>query len=249
MPITEVREDVTLYDTFLVSSEVPSLDYHDGWMSSFAAMGRLNRIPFFNVRNRVHGLPYNNQDARDRNPHKLEIKKIHIHFFGPGGTLLNPFGEDFYPEMNTPGIFRCDLPNHCGAKFFVQKDERLATPAVLCSAGVGFVGGGATFGVAAAGAVAGLTSATSGVPRLKNAFPFADSITIPEGATFSLELEFPEWARELLQVMPGPGDMLVGKLGAGIEGPYVERRVPAYFGIQCALVGKRTIQQRGVAAA
>ena len=243
--ISEVREDVTMCDTVLIGPGVRDLEYNTGWDTSFAATGRHTRLNFFNVRSRVHGLAYSNSDSIDRSPYKLEITKIRCEFFGPGGSLQ--IGADpAFDDAIEPQIFLGDLVYHCGLSFFVQKDERLASPAALCSAGAGIVGSGAIVGTAGNTAPLVYSSASSGVQRLKNGFQFAGSIIIPDGSTYSVELEISEYARQLLQKLSGPGSAYVWKdIGNGPE--LVATKI--YYGIRILLDGKRFVAQRGMATA
>jgi hypothetical protein len=242
----EVREDCRLHDTILIGSGVPHLEFNTGWVDSYSELGRLSKLNFFNVRNRPHGLAFNNQDSVDQTPYKLEISKIHVHFFaGPLTQRISGQGEiPAYEENTSNGLFQYDLENHCGMRFYISKDERLATPAIIAGAGVGIVGGGASNGIGVNPQRADYhLIGQAGIPELKNGFPFPQNLIIPERATFYVELEFSEYARGLLQVMAGPDHVL----RPNQAGTAYDLEKYTYSGIRVSIAGKRTVVQRGEA--
>ena len=81
-----VAENWVLYDTVLIGSYVSSMDYNTGYFATYAAMGGVTTIPFFNVRNRSHGLPYNNQDQQSQLPYVFKIYSVGISWWAPGTT-------------------------------------------------------------------------------------------------------------------------------------------------------------------
>lgn len=256
MGYMNVPEALTLCDTMLVCGYSQSLKWHDGYFVSFAAAGQANSWPFYNVRNRNHGLAYNNQDTRDTLSYAYEIYSIGVDFWAPTVIQQN---QDI-PANGTPGAFltyqnmsaiwTCDLPRHASIRFNVNQDEKLNATCCMVPPGMGPVGGGAgqgDFGVLVnpplADALHPMYAAlTQGEPEITCRFKFPNPIQVPRRASISAVITVAEYGRQLLQSMTGPWYYkLLDKNTFGNSAVYKW----AAFGVTVSLQGKRLVQQRG----
>lgn len=250
-----VLEPQTLYDTVLVGPYVSELTYRDGWYTSFNGIGAANEIPFFNVRNRNHGLAYNNQDTRDQMAYGMQVYSIGVQFFSPPvasqGVIRTLNGGSLYAvEEIHSAIWDADLPQNSAFEFRVNQDVRLKQVCAAAPSGMGPSGGGMGHGdptvwpsdSAPANNVSfmkGMT--TTGIPELTARWPFPVPIDVPARASVSVVVKFSEWARELLQTMKGPHYLLF------CDDTHSVPTVPtkSMFGIRVSLQVKRLVQQRG----
>jgi len=169
-------------------------------------------LPFFNVRNSGEvGIPYTNLETKDQMPFVYRASSIGVHFSAPLGI-----GEKWFPGESYPvgwanplshALFVQEIPRHVAIRFKVMQDEKLISNVLLTPAGIGMHGIAGVAAIAANNvAFTGITSGQHGQPFLGNRYPFKEGpIEIPRGATFSAELEFSEYARQLLVNMKGPG--------------------------------------------
>ena len=251
--LLNVLEPQMLYDTILVSPFCTDahIQFHDGWFASFAAVGAANELPFLNVRNRNHGLPYNNQDARDQAAYGMEIYSLGVAFFAPqvATQFINVEGTPTAVEEIHSAVWQADLPRHASITLRINQDERLKQQCCLAPCGYGPYGGGeghgnpavdaiVTGGQANASVMKG--AATMGVPDLMNRWRFPAPLDVPRRATLSAVIKFSEYAREMLRSLTGPHTY--GFAGSGRD-PLVV--VDCCFGIQVSLMVKRYVQQRG----
>lgn len=243
-----VAENWVLYDTCLIGGATPNLSYNDGYYSSFITLGQANAIPFFNVRNRNHGLAYNNQDTRDQLPWVFKIFSIGVSFFAPSTVLYrNLANEPIAPQMTEQSIFETELPKHCSLVLQTNQDERLKINSLMCPPGYGIVGGGVAQGDpevnwTLSGGYPNVSKFANvqGVPELTNKWGFRNPLEIPRRANLSVRIQFNEYARQLIQAMPGPFHQ-VFKASAD-DGTYAFNY--GMFGIQVVLGGQRLVQQR-----
>lgn len=249
-----VKESQTLYDTVLVCEDADHWEFHDGWFTSFLTLGQAIEIPFFNVRNRNHGLPYNNQDTRDQTAYGMQIYSLGVSFFGPqiaSQWLLSDrhtVDVDCIEELHT-AIWEADLPRHASVTLRVNQDDRLKQQVCMAPAGYGPFGGGMghgdpsnwsadTAGQQLPSIMKGCT--TMGAPELTNRWPFPVPLDVPRRATISAIIKFSEYGRRLIQFMRGP--LQLGFFNKA-DGDF--RYKPACFGIQVSLQVARYVQQRG----
>lgn len=251
-----VLEPQTLYDTVLVGNYVSQLTYRDGWYTTFAGLGAANEVPFFNVRNRNHGLPYNNQDTRDQTAYGMQVYSLGVRFFAPQvasqGTIttLNGGTLDNIEEIQS-AVWEADLPQHAALEFKVNQDIRLKHLCLMAPSGMGPFGGGMGHGdptqygtndapQPVTAFMKGMTS--QGMPELTARWPFPVPIDVPMRASLSVVIKFSEWARQLLQTMKGP-HYIIHAVSTTAAAPV--KVTYAMFGIQVSLQVKRYVQQRG----
>lgn len=242
-----VKENWILYDSILVNLGVGGLAYNDGWFTSYTQMGLQTEFPFFNVRNKNHGLPYNNQDTRDALPYGLRIFSIGVQFFGPSIPQYQTMnGNEPQGEANEATIqFTNELPKHCSVILQTNQDERLRIASLMTPGGVGTVGGGVSqgdpegFGLGMPNG--GVWANGQGVSMLSNKWGFYEPLEVPRRANVSVRLNINKYGQELLTAINGPfwhpcrsvtGD---GTFSQGIR---------ATAGIRVILGGQRLVQQR-----
>lgn len=238
-------DTVGVFDTTLVSSY--NITNPNGWFQNLAAMGAVNKIDFFNVRNRNIGLAYNNQDSRDLMPYAFRAHSLGVSFFCHSMTQAPNYAQDdtFSPEDSVNHVFCVDLPRHTSVTLKVQQDERLKSHAYFCPPGYGPCGSGFGRGAPSArdGGNNGIDHTASvisqGEPSLANRWQFPVPLEIPRRAALSVTLEFNEYARTLLQNMPDENEWFGVDAGDDVNG------WPVFFGIQLSIGGERLVQQRG----
>lgn len=243
-----VGENWTLYDTVLCGGYTSSMSFNDGYQTTFAAMGGLNSVPFFNVRNRNHGLAYNNQDTRDQLPWAFRIFTIGVSFFSPATVLYrNNAGVPRGPQNIEQALWETELPKHASLVLQTNQDERLKINTLMTPSGSGIVSGGVAQGDPELQIVGNVTPASAlqsysqGVPELTNKWGFPNPLDVPRRANLSVTIRFSEYGRQLLQTMPGPFFQVFRADGSA--GTYTFKN--GMFGIQVVLGGQRLVQQRG----
>lgn len=243
-----VAENWVLYDTCLIGGYVPSLAFKDGYFSSFLTLGQANSVPFFNVRNRNHGLPYNNQDTRDQLPWAFKIFSIGVAFFSPSTVLYrNTAGQPVGPQMTEQSIFETELPKHCSLVLQTNQDERLKINSLMAPPGYGIVGGGVAQGDpevnwTLSGGYPNVAkfANTQGTAELTNKWGWKNPLEVPRRANLSVTIQLNEYARQLIQTMPGP--FYQPFKASADDGTYSFHY--GMFGIQVVLGGQRLVQQR-----
>jgi hypothetical protein len=240
-----VAENWILYDSCIVHNNVPNLAYNDGWFQTYAALGGNQEVPFFNVRNRNHGLWACNQDTRDAMSYGFRIYTIGVQWFAPSLPQFSsidtnvPTGQKVLNSV----LFTNELPKHTGLILKTNQDERLRINSLMCPPGVGAVGGGVSQGDAEAFMGApntGVWANHQGYSVLSNKWGFREPLNIPRRANVSVTLRFNEYAQRLLQFINGPGwHPIRNSLG---DGNY--RTVYGIAGIRVILGGQRLVQQR-----
>jgi len=242
-----VAENWVLYDTVLIGAQIgQQLNFTDGYQATFAALGGLTRVPFFNIRNRNHGLAYNNQDTRDALPYALRIFTIGLQFFAPSvACYRNAAGVPIGPQSAEIDLWATEIARHASITLQTNQDERLKINAQMTPAGVGTVGGGVAQGDAQQLTSTYMnvhkTNISGGVAQLTNKWGFLEPLEIPRRANVSVVVEFSEYARNLLQAMPGP--MLNPFRDDADDGSYYFAGSVA--GMRVFLGGQRLVQQRG----
>lgn len=242
-----VKENWVLYDTILVHTNVDTLAYNDGWFSTYAALGLQNELPFFNVRNRNHGLPYNNQDTRDALSYGFRIWTIGVQWFGPSITeyqnidLNVPTGESTLSSVT----FTNELPKHTSLILTTNQDERLRINSLMTPSGVGNVGGGVSQGDPEGFGLGLPNGATwtngQGVPILSNKWGFHEPLEIPRRANISVRLQLNDYGKQIAQGLRGP--YWHPMRGVAGDGDFYLAKATA--GIRVILGGQRLVQQRG----
>lgn len=243
-----VPENWVLYDTVLCGGFALQMNFHDGYQPTFNALGGLTNIPFFNVRNRNHGLSYNNQDTRDQLPWVFKIFTIGVAFFSPSTVLFRDIGggNPGGAQTSEQHIFETELPRHASLVIQTNQDNRLKVNSLMASPGYGPVGGGMAQGspdTRTGGAYPNVSKGafTQGLPELTNKWGFANPLEVPRRANLSCTITFSEYGRELLQAMPGPFRQYF-RSSAGGNSWFSQWGM---FGIQVVLGGQRQVQQRG----
>jgi len=250
--VQNVVEAQLLYDTVLVSPflTAANVQFRDGWFLTFAAIGAANDIPFFNVRNRNHGLPYNNQDTRDQSAFPMQIYSMGISFFAPqiASQFIDVEGTPSFVEEIHSAVWQADLPRHASITLRINQDERFKGQCAMIPSGMGPFGGGEAHGnpahdnIVYGGNVHPSImkgAATMGYPEITNRWPFPVPIDVPRRATISAVIKFSEYGRALLAQMTGPHDLGFATPQAGLDGFH------SMFGIQVSLTVRRQVQQRG----
>jgi hypothetical protein len=242
-----VAENWVLYDTVLIGGYTSSMQFNVGYFATFGALGAQTQIPFFNVRNRNHGLAYNNQDTRDQLAWGFRIFTIGVSFFAPQTVLYrdaggNPVG----PQMTEQALFETELPKHCSLTLQTNQDERLKINSLMTPPGFGIVGGGVAQGDpestdALRGTVPNVSKGGmgQGVPELTNKWGYRNPIDVPRRANLSVTISMNEYARQMLTAMPGPWNQVFWNTTPQHVFKY------GMCGIQVVLGGQRLIQQRG----
>lgn len=245
---TNVAEAWEMHDTVMVGINASSLQYSDGYFNSFAAMGAANDVPFFNVRNKNHGLPYNNQETRDALPYPLRIFSIGVQFFAPATACVqNSGGTPIAPQVATAAVWEADLVKNTAIVLQTNQDEVLKLNCQLAPPGVGPCGGGYAQGDMTNYSVqfpypnVTKTTNTQGVAMLTNKWGFLNPLEIPRRVNVSAKIVMSEYARNLLGAMPGP--FYQNMRSVANTGAY--HFAQGLHGIRVFLGGQRLVQQRG----
>jgi len=244
-----VSEQAVLFDTIAITGDLPNLAKQPpGWFSTYALFGGAVDHSFFNVRNRGNTDPaYCNLDTRDQTAFAFRATGLGLSWWAQaiGPETATVSGTTQIDRKHLPSaIWQLDLPDHASLVLKLQQDEKTKINAAMLVPGYGISGGG--FQNFAAGVASEATpeinhfmAANQGIPAPTAIYRFPNIIDIPRRASLSAVLSFSEWARQLLQVMPGPGAFLVGLSG---ETPL---KFPVMVGVTAVLYGRRLVQQRG----
>jgi hypothetical protein len=240
-----VAENWSLYDSCIIHPDIGDLAYNDGWFTTFAGLGGNQEIPFFNVRNRNHGLWACNQDTRDAMSYGFRIFTIGVQFFAPSLPQYHnldtnvPTGEQTLNSV----MFSNEVPKHTALILKTNQDERLRINTLMTPPGIGPVGGGVSQGdpEAVMGCPnTGVWANHQGYSILTNQWGFREPLEIPRRANISVTLRMNEYAQRLLQFLNGPTWHPI-RSSTG-DGAY--RTVSAIAGIRVVLGGQRLVQQR-----
>jgi len=232
-------EAYAIYDVAQIGEDVEGVAGY----SSYSALAGPAKIPFFNVRNQGEvGLAYNNLDTKDSMPFVFHCYTLGVAFAAPT-QVVESVGPDGSGQNNATANaqFVQAIPYHCGLRLKIRQDEKLLHTVHFAPEGAGPYG--MAFGLdisqgpAGLDNVLGLTSQTQGEPLLTNRWPFPKGISIPRGATYTVELEFSEHAKRMLNAMPGPGNYR-------FRTEQGETLVPAHSLIRVSMFGAREVQQR-----
>lgn len=243
-PFVNVGENWKLYDTVLITKYLDQFDYNVGWFDNYANFAGVTNIPFFNVRNRNHGLAYNNQDTRDQLPYVFRIYSVGAVFFAPATSTYNDAAPILAPQTTSNHLFEIELPKHCSLTLKTNQDERLKIPVLYAPGGYGVVSGGLAQGdPEVAYTYPNITHASfsQGEPIFGNTWGFPKPLEIPRTANLSVVLEFNEYARQMLQSFV---DSLIQPMrDVANDGSFYA--APGCAGVQITLQGQRLVQQRG----
>lgn len=242
-----VGERALYYDTIAVASNIDSLGIRPaGWFTTFAALGAGVNHSFFDVRNKgTCELAFCNLDTRDQTPFGLQVDSIGCIFKTPNPAHFNG-GPGGYRQWLPHAVWGAVLAQHASLTLRVQQDDKLTICAAQAVPGFGTQGGGYGQGPTSPGAVnlgtssTAFLSASQGVPSPEAPFQFTKKLNIPRHASISVKLSFTEYARQVLQVMPGPGTVQVWNTDFSSK-----EELPVMFSITLVLAGKRLVQQRG----
>jgi len=240
-----VIESWVMYDSVLCCADLSTyFTYRDGWFTSFDGMSATATIPFFNVRNRNHGIMWNNQDTRDQLAYVMKIYSIGVSFFAPSTSTYtaSSSGEQRYAH----DCWEAELPKHCSLALQTNQDVRLEIPTIMAPPGYGIQAAGVAQGdVETAWSIPPTikNNFNQGMPELTNVWGFKNPLEVPRRANLSVKIDLTEYARNLLDAMPGPYYQRLLTTGA------MWSAYPGVFGIQVTLGGVREVQQRGQYAA
>lgn len=258
MPITEEQKEQIaermdlnvmqawpLYDTILISQWVKGQQVQ-GWYTSYQTFAAKQNHGFFNTRNQgeTH-LAYCNLETSESMPFAYHLCSLGVDFQAAIGRPADPASGDPPPadyNGESDAIFVKDIPRHVGLRLVVRQNDILLNTAFLTPSGAGpfgIVNGISNLAGTAANPIS-FTTATQGQPFLTNRWDFPYPIEIPRGATYSVQLELSEYARDLLGALCGPDNYLFQCANA---------QEPTYIGsvssIQVSMIGVREIQQVG----
>lgn len=244
-PIANVEEVWQIYDTVLIGG-LWSLTPNTGYVPTYAALGGNSEISFFNMRNRSHGLPYNNQDNRDHLAYVMHIYSVGVAFFAPSTSCYQTVdAQTLTTEETSPNcLFKSEIPKHTSVILRTNQDERLLTNSLMAPPGYGPVGGGV-----AAGDLEAVhsnpnvyhASVSQGESYLVNRWGFHKPLQIPRTANLSVIIRFSAYAQNLMQQWGGP--MMQPMRAVANDGDYYG--LWGTSGIQVSVQGKREVQQRG----
>ncbi|MDD3380006.1 MAG: hypothetical protein PHD68_02160 [Rugosibacter sp.] len=244
-----VAEDFTWYDTIACTPNLASLSIQPpGWFATFAAMAGATVHSFFNVRNKANTeLAYCNLDTRDQTAYAFQADSMSLAFFGSGFTPHQDATGVTIRQYLPNAIWQAQLPFESSLTLRIQQDDKTKLNGMMMSPGYGPVGGGyGNLGASsAAAAVIGggilLSAQTQGTAGPWAKIKFHNRIDIPRRSSLAAELNFTQYGRYLLTNMTGPGFV------PAWEPTWTTRSVdvPIMFGIQCAIHGRRLVQQRG----
>jgi hypothetical protein len=240
-----VPEAWQLYDTVLIGGSFSAVTPNTGYFQGYATVGLQSEIAFFNVRNRAHGMPYNNQDAIGVLPYVFYIYSIGVAFFSPSTSAYTvsvnpPLGE----ETLVNRLWQTEIPKHISVVLKTNQDERLLTNALMVPPGYGPVGGG--IGVGDLETEYGYpnihhASYTQGESMLINTWGFPTPLAIPRTANISVVLRLNSYCQNMLQQFTGPSHQPM----RAVANDTTFFAADGCSGIQVFLKGKREVQQRG----
>ncbi len=236
-----------IYDHVQIRSDIP-VDSNKGY-PSYAAIP--TRVPFFNVRTEGEvGSAMTNLESKDSLAYGFRLYNLGVFFRAPVGDLapaVFPVAGGILGANNPnfPAIFNGDVPARVAVRFQVRQDDKLLSNCYMTPAGIGPYGN-ETGTVAAAppgfAVPAAWARATQGDPELGNRWNFVapgqDPIIMPRGCTFRAILEFDDYIKGLLAIVPGPGELKFCTDGL------TEKSFPACALIGVSLFGLREVQQR-----
>jgi hypothetical protein len=268
-----VLECYPIFDTLIVTPQFyGSENSADGWYNTFVAMGQDETHSFFKQRTIANvGLAYSNKEIQDQMDFAYEAYSIGCAFFAPS---IRTLWEYVTPEQRAlPTRFHsqiahwweAELPRHCSIELKVQQDIVSELNCMNCSPGYGPVNGGGSFAhdVPFRDLTEGtenpdyhpvmIQSVTQGVPDIGNRFNLVTygengevrPLGIPRTAVVEARITVSQFARNFLKNMIGvtPAYLFGGENGEPQGSGY--KVLPARFGVQVSLIGRRGVQQRG----
>lgn len=252
MELLNVAESWPIYDTLIVSEQLYGPEQQiNGWFTSFAAMSaRVDHTLFKTRSEAISGLQYNNQQSTDRTDFAYNSFSIGVRMFGPVNT--QEFVGVELPAANFPQdqnaiLWQNVLPNHIALELRVGQDIKLTETLYHLPSGYGIMGGGSSDGFDNGQAQYPPTRChiafiNQGVPDISNRFWFTPPLGIPRNETIEAKLYLADYARGLLNAMPGPGHFFTEEI---VSEQSVYHQHPCRYGIQASLWGIREVQQRG----
>lgn len=241
-PFANVSEAWQIYDTVLIGGYYNTVTPNQGYFQGYGLVS--GEVAFFNVRNRSHGVPYNNQDARDQLPYVMHIYAIGVSFFAPSTSCyagVNPIATE---ETLSNRLWQLEIPKHASVSLRTNQDERLVTNALMVPSGQGPVGGGVAAGdnqavnTQPAGHHA---SFSQGGAILTNCWGFQKPLEIPRTASMSVVVRFSQYAQNLMDQMTGPNSQPM----KAVANDTTNHDARGCSGIQVFVRGRREVQQRG----
>ncbi|MDJ0766294.1 MAG: hypothetical protein QNJ97_25160 [Myxococcota bacterium] len=247
MATNRVIESFPLYDTVLISKWV---DDQEGWFQTYQALGQKNKVSFFDKRNSSDvGMAYCNLDAKERFPYGYIAYSFGVLFQGPALGDGERDTERATPQSRADisHLWTFELPKHVAVRIKLGQDYILDTNVLHSPSGTAAKGSSTSI-QSGGGSIPILGIATTqtgafGEPQLVNRWEFPEPyLRIPNNSVFSIELEFSDYAREILKAVPGPGDYYWGR---PVPNGTFYQSFPAASMIQVGLIGKRAVAQRG----
>lgn len=234
-PFLNAEEAWAIYDTLQIKSTATEKQ----GFASYAALGAQPVWSFFDQRKQDIGIAYTNRDSNEGLEFAFEAYSLGVRFVAPEGVVepvaAGPLGPD---NPLSHMIFSRMILEHCGFRFKVSQDDKLIHSGYLAPDGLG---PGNVSALNSNDALSiydvGSYSNSNGDPHISGRWKFPRPIEMPRGVTFSLKMEPSEYARTLLQSMPGPR-----KYTFSIGG--TEYTPDANALIRVDLIGKRGVQQR-----
>lgn len=155
-------------------------------------------------------------------------------------------------------VWEADLPNHCSLQLRTNQDVRLKGPIALFPPGYGAVGGGWGWGspgdwinngqstpntIVCGDNVTNHEAIEHGEVDLRQRWMFPVNLEIPKRSSFEIVIEFNQYARDMLQAIPGP-HWHSFPYGQVIDFAVAKLSRAALFGVQVTVHGERLIQPR-----
>lgn len=257
-PYTNVAESWPVYDTLCVCNTFYGTEsVQQGWFNTFIAMSQREQHSFFKARTEGSiGLQYSNKQNQDTMDFAFEAYSLGVSFFAPGTRKLGNVTDGAFDLLDHGSAhwWEVEFPRHCAIQLKVQQDIVAELPCAFASPGYGPQANGASFeagnGVWEDQVTPWMPAVVNmavnmGVPSISNRWRFPKKIGIPRTATVEAILTISEQGRAALAALGnagvGPYDYVLPETNDAGEG---WKSIPARYGIQVSLIGKRMVQQR-----
>lgn len=239
IPFMNAIEAWAIYDTIQIRSDVEGKEGY----ASYAALGALQKWPFFDQRKSDIGIAYTNRDSNEATEFAYEIYSLGVRFVAPEGIIELPGTTPGEHNLVAHMIFSRMIAEHVGLRLRVKQDDKLIHTCTMAPDGFGPNSPSMLLvpGLAKAADTVGYSSPsnTNGEPHISGRWKFPVPIEVPNGSIFNVKLEPSQYCQALLGAMPGPSGFLLNPLLGDVV---VEK--PSCALIRVDLIGKRGVQQR-----